>query len=225
MPIVGRGHPNGINAVETFMLETESRSNSCLLFGVMSIQSFLVNKRFHHGCLGLFRSFTWFSRTRMRSMAAPSCPAKDIFVPWSSLIMSMNWTGVCIGGWTGVLSTGFRLPKPVGSVKMRYSFPKDPGTSSAESLPDLMNRLTVLDDTPSDLAASAIVKPCVNIGIDIPPWQVYRQLRVLSRGIRNIRLICWYMSCLRINEALPNDNGMVDKNTTKEYKRGVELII
>ena len=51
---------------------------------------------------------------------------------------------------------------------MRYSSPKGPGTNSAESLPDLMSRLIVLDDTPSELAASTMVKPCVDITIDIP---------------------------------------------------------
>jgi len=51
---------------------------------------------------------------------------------------------------------------------MRYSSPNGPGTSLAESLPDLMKRLIVLDDTPSDFAAWAIVKPSADIAIDIP---------------------------------------------------------
>ena len=51
---------------------------------------------------------------------------------------------------------------------MWYSTPKGPGTNSAAILPDLMNRLTVLDDIPNDRAASAIVKPCFDIALDIP---------------------------------------------------------
>ena len=52
-----------------------------------------------------------------------------------------------------------------------------PVTNLALILPDLMNRLIVLDETPSDLAASAIVKPCLDIGIDKcidKPWSLSR---------------------------------------------------
>lgn len=80
--------------------------------------------------------------------------------------MSMTWIGVCIEVCVGVLSMGFLLRSSEGNSRIRYSCPKAPGSNLASSLPDLINRLTVLVDTPSDLAACAIVIPCLDICID-----------------------------------------------------------
>ena len=135
-------------------------------FRARPTQPFLENNRFHHGCFRVVKSLTSLSRTLIRSVAMPSCAARAKFFSWSSLIMSMTWLGVWLGVWLWVLSTGSRLIRSGGSSKMWYSWPKGPATNSAWILPDLMNRLTVLDDTPSDLAACAMVKPCVDIGID-----------------------------------------------------------
>lgn len=70
---------------------------------------------------------------------------------------------------------GFSLWRSRGNSKIRYSWPRGLGANWALILPDLINRRTVLDDTPGALAACAIVNPCFDIGIDKcrdKPWSL-----------------------------------------------------